>query len=74
MEKLGRTVDEIIFSAADVLAVAEWTFKKRPEIGYLDGKVWIGESPKRCTPLYRTYGGAVRHAWKIQFGEDLEME
>ena len=74
MEKLGRTVDEIIFSAADVLAVAEWKFEKRPEISYLDGKIWIGESPERATPLYRTYGGAVRHAWKIQFGEDLEMK
>lgn len=73
MVKLGRTVDEIIFSAADVLAVAEWTFKKKGELGNTD-MPWFGESPERVTPMYRTYGGAVRHAWKIQFGEDLEME
>lgn len=74
MEKLGRTVDEIIFSAADVLAVAEWKFIKNDKLLESQKEVWVGESPERVTPMYRTYGGAVRHAWKIQFGEDLEMK
>lgn len=67
MEKLGLTVDDVLRRAELVLRVAEWKLRK------VENK-WICESPERITPEYRTWGGAIRHAWKIHFGEELDME